>query len=178
MHRLFVAIRPPLEIRSRLLSLMGGVAGARWQSDAQLHITLRFVGEVDGRRAEDLLDALRTVHFEPFAIELNGLGTFERKGRSQTLWAGLQPRDGLLRLHQKVDRVCVMAGLPPAERSYLPHITLARLKSSAVVSEGFLAVHAGLSSAPFLVERFTLFESHLGSEGATYHVVSCYEASR
>ncbi|HEX7743215.1 MAG TPA: RNA 2',3'-cyclic phosphodiesterase, partial [Sphingobium sp.] len=99
MVRLFIAIRPPAEIRARLLALMGGIADARWQDDTQLHLTLRFVGEVDGRRAEDLADGLSTVRFNPFTIALSGLGRFERKGHVNALWAGVQPRDGLLQLH-------------------------------------------------------------------------------
>ncbi|MEC7933242.1 MAG: 2'-5' RNA ligase family protein, partial [Pseudomonadota bacterium] len=58
MHRLFVAIRPPAAIRSLLLSLSGGVEGARWQDDTQLHLTLRFIGEVDRHRANDIADLL------------------------------------------------------------------------------------------------------------------------
>ena len=62
MHRLFVAIRPPAEIRRALTALMGGVAGARWQDDDQLHLTLRFIGEVDHHRAEDIAAALGGLH--------------------------------------------------------------------------------------------------------------------
>src|SRR5687768_8380838 len=63
MHRLFVGLRPPPAIRARLLALMGGVTGARWQDDSQLHLTLRFIGEVERPRAEDIATALSNVHF-------------------------------------------------------------------------------------------------------------------
>ena len=174
MHRLFIAIRPPEEIRRQLLSLMGGVAGARWQDDAQLHLTLRFVGALDGHRADDLVDALSLIRFEPFPIALSGLGRFERKGHVDTLWAGLQPRDRLAQLHRKVDRACVGIGLPADDRAYLPHITLARLNRGAGSTDAFMARHAGLASTPFAVDSFALFESHLSPSGAHYHMVVVY----
>ncbi|KKW91027.1 MULTISPECIES: RNA 2',3'-cyclic phosphodiesterase [Sphingobium] len=176
MHRLFVAIRPPADVRTELLDLMNGITGARWQEDEQLHLTLRFVGEVDRHRANDLADALGSVRFSPFDIALAGVGCFDRKGHVHTLWAGAQPRDPLAQLHQKVDRACVRAGLPPDERSYLPHVTLARFGRTVGSMEAFMARHAGLTSPPFTVEEFTLFESQLGPAGSTYHMVERYRA--
>lgn len=151
----------------------------------QLHLTLRFVGEVDPHQAQDLADALALVNFTPFTIALSGLGEFERKGRVDTIWAGVQPRDiwagvqprdALTQLHQKVDRACVLAGLTAEERAYLPHITLARLSRGAGSTRAFLEQNAGLSSPPFLIDRFGLFESHLGQSGAIYHQAAIYHA--
>ena len=176
MHRLFVAIRPPLEIRTRLLSLMSGIAGARWQNDDQLHLTLRFVGEVDPRQADDLADALGAIRFAPFQVALSGLGQFDRKGHVDTIWAAVQPRDALAALHRKVDRACVRAGLPPEERAYLPHITLARFGRAAGRTDAFMTLNAGLSSPPFLVDSFALFESQLTQAGAHYRVAVTYHA--
>ncbi|MFY9350596.1 RNA 2',3'-cyclic phosphodiesterase [Sphingobium sp.] len=176
MHRLFVAIRPPADQRAFLLGHMGGVDNARWQDDTQLHLTLRFVGEVERRRAEDLADALTTIRFAPFAIHLSGVGRFERRHVVDTLWAGVQPRDGLEALHKKIDRLCVSIGLPPESRAYLPHVTLARFGRFGGAVEPFLARHAGLAGTPFLVDRFTLYESRTGHAGATYHAVEDYPA--
>jgi RNA 2',3'-cyclic 3'-phosphodiesterase len=176
MHRLFIAIRPPAEIRNQLLSLMGGVSGARWQDDEQLHLTLRFVGEVDARVADDLADALGAVRFVPFHLLLSGLGRFERKGHVTALWAGVQPRDLVAQLHRKVDRACVRIGLPPDERAYLPHITLARLNRPTGPTDIFVSQHGGLSSSPFLIDRFALFESHLSPDGAYYRQAVSYHA--
>lgn len=177
MHRLFVAIRPPAEIRRTLLDLMGGILGARWQDDGQLHITLRFVGEVDRHCADDLAAALGEIHFQPFEIALAGLGQFDRKGRIDTLWAGVQPRDQLTQLHQRIDRACTNAGLRADERAYLPHITVARFGRTAGPMDDFITAHGGLTSAPFTVDGFALFESHLGHEGAAYHIVERYRAA-
>lgn len=106
MHRLFVAIRPPAAHRAQLLALMGGVAGARWQRDDQLHLTLRFIGEVDRHRASDIADALRTIRFAPFDARIAGVGVFDRRGLIDTLWAGVQPRDPL--------PACIARSIAPA----------------------------------------------------------------
>jgi 2'-5' RNA ligase len=174
MHRLFVAIRPPAAIRSLLLSLSGGVEGARWQDDTQLHLTLRFIGEVDRHRANDIADLLAGIRFAPFDVRIEGVGSFDRKGVVDTLWAGVQPRDPLAQLHRKIDRACVRAGLAPEGRAYLPHVTLARFGRSGGLVDGFLAVHAGLSSPAFRVDGFSLFESRIGHDGARYEAVADY----
>ncbi len=155
---------------------MGGIIGARWQDDEQLHITLRFVGEIERHCANDLAAALSEIHFHPFDIALAGLGQFDRKGRVDTLWAGVQPREPLTQLHQRVDRACVSVGLPPDERAYLPHITLARFGRLAGSTADFMTRHGGLTSAPFTVDGFALFESHLSHEGAAYHMMDRYSA--
>ena len=176
MHRLFVAIRPPADVRAQLLSLMHGITGARWQSDDQLHLTLRFIGQVDLRCAEDLAIVLGTIRFAPFTLALSGLGCFERKGRTETVWAAVQPREPLARLHQKIDRACRQISLKADERAYLPHVTLARLNRSAGPVEPFMVQHAGFASLPFTVDSFVLFESQLTATGAHYHVAETYPA--
>ncbi len=156
---------------------MGGIPGARWQDDERLHITLRFVGEVDRHCAADLTAALSEIHFQPFEIALTGLGQFDRRGRIDTLWSGVQPRHQLSQLHKRIDRACTSVGLRPYERAYLPHITIARFGRAAGSMEDFIAVHGGFTSTVFTVDSFALFESHLGHEGATYHIVERYRAA-
>jgi 2'-5' RNA ligase len=174
MHRLFVALRPPREMRAQLLSLMGGVPGARWQSDDQLHLTLRFIGEVDRPQAEDIATALGTVDRPRPAIALHGAGGFDHKGYVHSLWAGIAPNDALTQLHDRVDRALVPAGIAPEQRAFKPHITLARLGRQAGPVEPFLGGIAGLASAPATIDAFILFESRLGHDGATYEAVARY----
>jgi RNA 2',3'-cyclic 3'-phosphodiesterase len=175
MHRLFVAIRPPDHIRDLLTDAMDESPDFRWQNDEQLHITLRFVGEVDRPLADDLADTLARIRSEPFAIRVKGVGRFEQRS-SGALWAGVEPKEPLASLAAKIERVCQQVGLEPERRAFHPHITLARWKGrrSREVAD-FLERNRGLVSDPFEVDRFVLFESQLSKHGAHYEEVASYE---
>lgn len=174
MHRLFVAVRPPRAVREQLLALMGGVSGIRWQTDDQLHITLRFIGEVDRNVASDIATALGSIRFPPFELRLDGIGKFGRRGQPGVLWAGVAPHDALKLLHKKVDQACIRAGVEPEGRAYHPHITLARLKRSSGSVHAIVQASGGVTSPFFTVHSFGLFESSLTSDGAVYTMAERY----
>jgi 2'-5' RNA ligase len=174
MHRLFVAVRPPDSIRQFLLAAMGGISGARWQKDEQIHLTLRFVGEVDRHRAGDVHAALGAIHHPRFEIAIQGLGMFDRRGQPETVWAGIAPHEPLKTLHNKIDASLARVGVEPEQRAYFPHITLARLKCSSGPVRGLLEQSGGLASPPFAVDAFSLFESQLTPEGAVYSEIERY----
>lgn len=174
MHRLFVAIRPPDRIRDLLLGAMGGISGARWQSDDQLHLTLRFIGEVDRHLAGDIPAALAAIHHPRFDIAISGLGTFDRRGQPEMVWAGVAPHRPLKALHNKVDQAIARVGIAPDERTYMPHITLARLKRSSGSVRGLIEQSGGLTSPPFSVDAFGLYESKLTPDGAVYSAIELY----
>ena len=171
MHRLFVAIDPPDAAKAVLLGAMGGIAGARWQDETQLHLTLRFIGEVGRHQANDIAAALAGLHHPPFEIAVSGVGTFDTRGQVHTLWAGVSPHDPLHALHKKVERTLTTAGIAADRRAYAPHITLARLNRSTGPLDGFVARHAGLTTPPFRVESVCLYESNLTADGAVYDIV-------
>lgn len=175
-HRLFVALRPPAPVRDALLDLMQGVENARWQDDDQLHLTLRYVGEVETHRADDLAEALGAIRFEPFALRIEGVGVFERKAVARLLWAGVAASDALARLQRKVERVCQSVGIEAEHRRFMPHVTLARLNQSSGPLGDFLAAHADLALPPWTVQEFALFESELRDEGSIYTPVVRYPA--
>ncbi|HEY0411949.1 MAG TPA: RNA 2',3'-cyclic phosphodiesterase [Allosphingosinicella sp.] len=177
MHRLFVGIRPPAPARERLLALMGGVSAARWQGEDQLHLTLRFIGEVDRHVAQDIDAALSGVHHAAFDIALSGIGAFDRRGEPTALWAGVTPQEPVRALHKKVEQALVRAGLEPERRAYLPHVTLARLPRGAGPIQPLLETSGGASSPPFTVADFCLFESRLTPDGAVYSIVERYSLS-
>ena len=174
MHQLFVAIRPPERIRALLLAAMGGISGARWQSDEQIHLTLRFIGEVDRHQAGDIHAALGAIHHPRFDIALGGIGMFDRRGHPETVWAGVTPHERLKALHKKVDQALDRVGVEPDQRAYFPHITLARLKRSSGSVRNLLEQSGGLTSPAFSVDRFSLFESKLTPEGAVYTAIEDY----
>lgn len=173
-HRLFIGIRPPEPVRDCLVDLMEGLEGARWQGEEQLHVTLRFVGETETRQANDIAEELSRLRAEPFALELAGLGHFEKKGRAHTLWAGLAPCEPLAHLQRRVEMACRRAGLAPETRKFAPHITIARLNRATAPIGAFLARHGDLRGEPWLAEAFTLYESHLSPQGSIYEPVMRY----
>ena len=173
-HRLFVALRPPRAIREMLISAMQGVSGARWQSEEQLHLTLRFIGEVDRHRAEDIAAALGAIYAPAVTARIAGVDLFERQGRPHMLWAGVEPHEPLAALHRKVDQLLARVGVAPETRAFVPHITLARLNRGSGPVASFLALNSDLASAPFEFGHVTLYESEMGHGGSRYHPVARY----
>jgi 2'-5' RNA ligase len=175
LSRLFVALRLPGPVRRVLLEVTGGIEGVRWQDDAQLHLTLVFASEVDGKRTEDLIEALTGVESANFDAEISGVGHFERKGVPTAVWAGVPLTDPLAQLQRRVERACRHAGIETERRAYRPHVTLAYLKRSAGPIGPWLAEHGTLRAGPWEVGGFTLYESHLRAGGSLYRPLVDYE---
>jgi RNA 2',3'-cyclic 3'-phosphodiesterase len=175
MHRMFVAIRPPEDVRDLLLDAMDDSTDFRWQDEEQLHLTLRFVGEVERPVADDLAAELARIRAPPFELRVAGTGRFEQRS-SGALWAGVEPRALVAALAAKVERACLAVGLDPERRAFHPHITLARWKGRRGHEVArFLERTRGLSSDPFDVGDFILFESRLSRHGAHYHEAARFE---
>ena len=175
MHRLFIAIRPPEAICDLLVDAMDDSPELRWVGDELLHVTLRFVGEVERPLASDLAVALGRVEADPFELRISGIGRFDQK-RGGALWAGIEPKAPVAALSAKVERACQSIKLEPERRSFHPHITLARWNGrSNRAADSLVERLAGLSSDPFAVDRFILFESHLSRHGPHYEAVTDYE---
>lgn len=173
-HRLFIAIRPPQAVRDILIDTMEGLAGARWQDDENLHLTLRFVGEVETPAANDLASALGRIEAEGPRLKVAGAGTFERKGRVTALWARVIPTEALEALRQKVERACEQAGLGRETRRFTPHVTLARPRGSEGGIGEWLASHARLAAPEWTATEFVLYQSHLGGQGSRYEPIASY----
>ena len=174
MHRLFVAIRPPEAIRDLLIDAMGDSPDFRWQDEEQLHLTLRFIGEIERPFANDLADALGRIHSPSFELRISGTGRFEQRNGG-ALWAAIEPKAPVAALAAKIERACQQVGLEPERRAFHPHVTLARWKGRRTREvEEFLTRTRGLVSEPFVVDRFVLFESHLSRHGAHYEEVASY----
>lgn len=174
MIRLFVALEIPEEIRSRLFLLQCGVPGARWSKPEQIHLTLRFVGEVNEAMAGDIDDVLSSLRAPPLTLELAGVGEFGGK-LPRAVWAGVRPNAGLVHLQKKIENALQRLGLPSEERKFTPHVTLARLRNApAEKVAGFLSHNALFASAAFDVNGFALFSSLLGSAGAVYTIERNY----
>lgn len=173
--RLFVAIDVPSEVRGRLEGLCEGLPGAKWVRAANLHLTLRFIGDVDEAGFDAVREALRGVACPPFELKPEGLGRFPLRGRPTVLWVGLREQPALVGLQQAVDDAVAEAGFGHEERDYHPHLTLARLKGT---SPGRLATwmegRETFETEPFRVTAFHLYSSILRTSGAEHHVEETY----
>lgn len=174
MIRLFTALEIPDSVRQRLVLLSGGVPGARWMKEDQLHLTLRFIGEVAENVGHDIDDALSAIRAPGFTMEIAGMGEFGGKN-PRALWAGVRPNEALLHLQRKIETALQRIGLPPDERKFSAHVTLARLKAAPREKVmAFLSHHALFASGLFPVRQFVLFSSHQGSGGSVYHAERVY----
>ena len=177
MPRLFAAVDLPERIRDDVGSLFEAIPGARWTPDAQLHVTLRFIGEVDGAAAQRIDSALRTVSFAPFTLRLKSTGFFPPRGRPRILWCGIAQSEPLLALQKQTERaLTAKAGLPPEDRKFSPHITIARLDGSPDDKlASFLSANALFETEEFMVSEFSLYSSLLKRGGAAYTRESTYK---
>jgi 2'-5' RNA ligase len=174
--RLFTALELPAAARERLAALAGGVPGARWIPAESMHLTLRFIGNVDETTAGDLAEVLAAVQARAFDLVIEGVGTFSRGRKPSMLWAGVAGNDALMHLQDRIESALVRAGLPPEPRKFSPHVTLARLRDSPRArAEEFIAAHSLLRLPPAHADHFTLFSSFHGREHPTYRAEARYD---
>jgi 2'-5' RNA ligase len=173
--RLFVAIDLPPGVQEALAGLSFGLPGAKWVPAGQIHLTLAFIGDVDGGLAADVADALGQVQAAEFELSLRGLGHFPPRGEPRVAWAGVRPSEPLMNLQRSISRVLEKAGCELEKRKFHPHVTLARLKDTPSRRlADWLAGNGLFETAPFTVTEFLLFSSTLGSSGAVHAVESAH----
>src|SRR5690606_24265852 len=131
MPRLFTALEIPREAALSLSLLRGGLPGARWLNVENYHLTLRFIGDIDGPTADELISAFDRIDRSSFSLSLAGPGPFGPK-RLQSMWAGVSRSAELKALQAEIERICQRHGLPPDPRRFFPHVTLARLRNARV----------------------------------------------
>jgi len=176
MQRLFVAIDLPEPAQKRLAKICCGLPGARWVPPEQLHLTLRFIGEVEGTAFREIREALATITLAPFPLNLKNLGCFPPRKTPRVLWAGIKsPPDALFTLRNRIEKNLLKLGIEPEHRKFSPHITLARLKEAPTNRlANYLAGNGLFSAEPFTVENFHLYSSSLSAKGAIHTLEASY----
>lgn len=174
--RLFIALDLPGTQRERLSRLIGGLPGARWVPPANYHLTLRFLGEMPGHRAEEVDLALAALRGRTLTVQMQGVDVFEKSGRPVSLYAGVERNQRLDHLQTKIETAMQRIGFEPERRRFNPHISLARLDNpppDKLVE--WLQAHTLLRADPMAVTHFTLFSSRLGKDQAVYEAEVDYE---
>lgn len=170
MPRLFTALEIPRDAALSLSLLRGGLPGARWIDVENYHITLRFIGDVAGHVADDIANALDRVRRPSFTLALSGVGAFGQK-KPHAIWAGVTASPDLSGLQAEIDRICHRIGIPTDPRKFMPHVTLARLRSSSPVDvASYLSARGNFAATPFRVGRFVLMSSRDSVGGGPYIV--------
>ncbi|MFD2238696.1 RNA 2',3'-cyclic phosphodiesterase [Aureimonas populi] len=168
MPRLFTAIEIGRDAALSLSFLRGGLTSARWIDPENYHLTLRFIGDVEARVADEIVAALDRIERAPFDIALQGLGAFGSK-KPHSIYASVAPSPALERLQNEVDRAVRRVGLPADARKFVPHVTLARLRHPKAEDVArYLTARGDFRTSPFPVARFVLFSSKDSVGGGPY----------
>jgi len=175
--RLFIAIPIPVMIAPQLHNLTGGVPNMRWVPPENYHITLRFLGEVDGRQLADIDAALAGIHAPAFSLQCRGVDCFSSGSRVKNIWTGIEKSSALQHLRDKVESACVRAGFKPHGHKFTPHVTLAYARDQVPIArlQSYMAHHNLFRSQAFAVTHFILYSSRLGGESSVYRAERIYE---
>lgn len=174
MPRLFTGIEIPAATKEDLARIKGGLPSARWIDPENYHLTLRFIGDIDGRMAPEVAEMLARIDRRSFSLDVEGLGTFGSK-RPHAIIARIAPSRALSELRTEQERLMQRIGLPPETRRFSPHITLARLKGAGERDiADYLTSTGPLAIQQFAVERFVLFSAKESVGGGPYVVEEAY----
>lgn len=174
--RLFVAICLSKEIKDYLYKLQknigSGYAKIKWVEKKNLHLTLKFLGEVSDDKLEDLKNKLVNIKFSKFEAKLGKFGVYPNESRINVVWAGLEPENKIIELQKKIDSETLNFG----DMKLGAHITLGRVKSIKN-KEKFKdkIFNIKLENLRFSVGEFVLFKSVLSKDGPSYGVLKEYK---
>lgn len=174
MPRLFTGLEIPPELGESLSFLRGGLPGAKWIDVENYHVTLRFIGDVDQRCADEVVQELRRIRRRRFEVKVEGVMAFGGK-QPHSLVAKVAPSAAIAELQGEHERICQRLGLPAEPRRFTPHVTIARCKGATheAVAQ-WLALRGGFASSAFTAERFVLYSSKASRGGGPYVVEEEY----
>jgi 2'-5' RNA ligase len=175
MPRLFTGIEIPAQISLALSAYRGGLPGARWIDPENYHITLRFIGDIDARMADDVCSILAdTRRRHPLTVTLDGLDSFGG-GKPRAVFARASGNGELVELAAEQERLMRQIGLPPETRKFTPHVTLARLRNASPIDVAdYMATRGHFPKLTFTAARFVLYSSRASTGGGPYVVEAAY----
>lgn len=174
--RLFIALPIPPFVKEQLVDLQQPIEGVRWQQESQIHLTLKFLGETDLDRAQDLKSHLQDIDTPELSISLKGFGYFPQGKDPKVLWTRVNKNKALTKLYREIEETCARLGFEKENRSFKPHITIARVNSAPkrdIMS--FINQHKQFQIPDVSIEEFVLYESKLHSEGAKHSRLKTFQ---
>ncbi len=177
--RSFIAAPLSQEVRSALAEMQAHLrafgADVKWTAVPSIHLTLKFLGEVDPAIVPQLATSLREAagSERPFSLHFRGLGVFPDFRNPRVVWCGLDGDLSLLAaLQSRVELACVGAGLAPEVRAFQPHLTLGRVRGKSNLQRlvDYIKI-APVSECGFEVGEFHIYQSVLKPQGAIYTVL-------
>jgi RNA 2',3'-cyclic 3'-phosphodiesterase len=173
--RIFIAVELPKEIKDSVEFLkesFKSVKGLRFVSRENVHVTMKFLGEVDENKVSELVAALNQVKFRPFSLSLSKLGVFPSEREMRVLWVSVEPEEPLLELKKQID--AVLPGFKD-DHPFKSHITIARISYISPDDKckvGELLMNTQIQKKEFLVEKFILYKSTLTPKGPVYENIN------
>jgi RNA 2',3'-cyclic 3'-phosphodiesterase len=174
MPRLFAGLEIPPHVAHVLGELQGDLPGARWVDPSDFHITLRFIGDIGYRMAQDIDSLLADVSRYPIPIRISGLSSFGGD-RPRSVFAMVEPNRHLMELQNEVERLIRACGADIDKHKFQPHVTLARLRSgSSFDVAAYLSEFGYFPPQSFTASRFVLYSSRASVGGGPYVVETTY----
>jgi 2'-5' RNA ligase len=178
--RCFIAIELPREIQERLAELQDElrlqVHGATWARSEQIHLTVKFLGDVRDADVTRAIESAAAVigRYAPFDLTVAGAGCFPPHGPARVLWVGMpSPPMELLTCQKELEQAMAGFGIPPENRPYHPHLTLGRVKDFHAGREARAAMEAvaAFDAGGFAATEMVMFQSMLQRSGPIYTVI-------
>ena len=177
MIRAFLAVELPEGLRQETAAfgqeLKRSGADVKWVEAANLHLTLKFLGDITPEQVSSLISSLKQAcgGLSPFTFSVEGIGAFPKTTYPRVIWVGVhEGKEQMAELAQRVEETCAALGFPAEERPFSPHLTVGRVRSQEgigrLVKQLQLAEFRG--SSPAEAGRITLFQSALGPKGTAY----------
>lgn len=174
--RIFIAIPLPDDLKQSLAELQTSIDGIRWQQPTQMHLTLKFLGEISQQKLDALLKALDSIEQKKFKLMVEGWGTFPKEGVPKVIWAGISQEQELTKLQKKIEGKCLSLDFDALDQPFIPHVTMGRVRKN--ISRKKLGKILDASTwFEFFVNAFNVYQSELSPEGAVHTVIKKYPLS-
>ena len=176
--RVFCAVELPADVRAQAARYIAELretapeARASWEREEKMHLTLKFLGEMEEDRVSALIEATESAASEvrPFELRLRGTGAFPPRGLPRVLWLGVEDHSGgLARLHEKLESECARASFKREAKRFHPHLTIARLRSHEGAHRlASLHLNRDFETEAFHTSEIVIIKSDLGPHGSSY----------